>query len=79
MLNASYAIKRFSEKFQKLTTIKETQALAKSLDVNFSVVINSYTLWQLDWDITNNEVAGSFKLDLTPKFSLWRSNRLRFV
>ena len=69
MLTPSYAIQQFSEKFQKVTTLNEIQALAKQLDVKFSVEITSSTVWLLDWDINGN-LSGTLEIGLKPKISV---------
>ena len=70
MLNKAYeALRQFQSKFQQVNTIEEAQALAKSLDVEFSIMIRSYRLWEIDWDITNDELTGAFKLEITPRIA----------
>lgn len=67
MQNASYTIQKFSDKFQKITTIQEIKSLATSIGVTFSAEISSSTVWILDWDITNGNLSGTLEISLAPK------------
>lgn len=67
MLNPSYTIQKFSEKFQKITTIQDIKPLATSIGVTFSAEISSSTVWILDWDITNGNLSGTLEISLAPK------------
>ena len=67
MQNPSYTIQKFSEKFQKITTIKEIKSLATSIGVTFSAEISSSTVWILDWDITTGNLSGTLEISLAPK------------
>lgn len=70
MPNQAYdALHLFQNKFQKANTIQEIQALAKSLDVKFSVEITSSTIWLLDWDISGR-LSGTLEIGLKPKISI---------
>ena len=66
MQNESYATEQFSERFKKLTTIKEAQALGKLLDVNFSGEITSSK-----WGKWRKRNPGLFPNDLAHLIALF--------
>lgn len=71
MLNQAYAaVQQIQSQISNIHSISQLKKIFKNKQVGLSIKISSPTVWILDWDLSNNTIAGTLELRLEPILSI---------
>ena len=71
MLTQAYtAIEQFQRQISDTHSIQELKTLIKVSKLRLSIKISSPTVWILDWDVSNDTIAGTLEVRLEPTLAV---------